>query len=183
MNTKNNNRLFGLHIYTDDKGRYIFYNIFNKTPYLLTSSDDIKKFTIYQTRLALSIVVGFFVLNFLEMPILGVSLGVVVYVVMTIFLYTKFIPNLAIAKNFDIKAQDSFLMRYLAPMSNTRIVIAVCLLMAISLLIIFNVRISDFDKLTVILNYIVSVVATIAAIVLAIAYIIKVRTKKGGNKR
>ena len=28
MNSKNS-RLFGLHIYTDDKGRYVFYNIFD----------------------------------------------------------------------------------------------------------------------------------------------------------
>ena len=183
MNTKKNPRLFGLHIYTDDKGRYVFYNIFNKTAYLLSAAEDIKKYTIFQTRLTLSIVVGFFVLNFFKMPILGVSLGVGIYVVMTVVFYTKFIANLAVAKNFDRKGQDSFLMRYLAPMSNTRIMLAVVLLVAISLLIIVNVKINDFDQLTIILNYIISGIAAIAAIILLVAYIVKLRTEKGGKRR
>ena len=183
MNTKKNPRLFGLHIYTDDKGRYVFYNIFNKTAYLLSAAEDIKKYGIFQTRLALAILVGFVVLNYLEMPILGVTLGVVIYVVMTVIFYTKFINGLAVVKDFDIEAQDSFLMRYLGPLSNTRIVVSIVLLVAISLLIIVNVNVSDFDELIVILNYVISGIAALVAVILTVAYIIKLRTAKGGKKK
>ena len=182
MNSKND-RLFGIHIYTDDKGRYVFYNIFNKTAYLLSAADDIKKYNIFQTRLGISILAGFVVLNFLNMPILGVGLGVAIYVVVTVIFYTKFIPNLAVAKRFDIRGQESFLMRYLGPMSNTRIMIIVILLVAISLLIIVNVRVSDFDELTVVLNYVVSGIAALVAVILLVAYVFKLRSEKGGKKR
>ena len=182
MNNKNN-RLGGLHIYTDAKGRYVFYNVFNKTAYLLTATDDIRKYTIFQTRLAISILVGFVVLNFLDMPVLGVILAVAIYVVMTVIFYTKFIANLAVAKGFDIKSQDSFLMRYIGSMSNTRIIVGIVMLVALSVLVIVNVKISDFNQLTNILNYIISGIAAILAVILVVAYILKLRTEKGGKKK
>ncbi len=183
MTKKNDGRLFGLHIYQDDKGRYVFYNIFNKKAYLITAADDIKKYTVYQTRLAMAILVGFIVLNFLEMPILGVALGIGLYVVLTIMFYRKFIANLATAKNFDIKAQPSFLMRFAGPLSYTRLRVAAVLLVVMSVLIIYNVKISDFDQLTATLNYVMSACAIVAAVVMVYAYFVKKRNDKGGKKR
>ena len=151
-NQKIKGRVLGLHVYNDERGRLIFFNIFNKKAYCVKDQRDYKKFSVFQTRLPLSIALGFIVIMFLDRFWFGIGAGVLVYVMMSVYFYAKFLPGLKEVKNFN-KPSESFMMRFVEPLSDTRIIIAIVLIFLIAILLVVNVQISDYDEITEYLNY------------------------------
>lgn len=170
-------RLVGLHIYNDDRGRYIFYNIFDKRAYWINDDTDFKKYSVFQIRLPLAIALGFIIVMLLDKVAFGIITGILVYILMSVYFYVKFIPSLKEVKNFT-KPDTSFVDRFTEPMSPLRLLAATIMTFLISVLLVVNAYISNYDKITTILNYVLAVLAFGFAIMFLVAYVKKRQQSK-----
>ena len=162
--------LVGLHVYTDERGRYVFYNIFDKKGYWINDDDEYKKYTIYQSRLPLAIIIGFIVTSVLNRFWLGIGLGIFIYVGMTFMFYKNFVPSLKVISGFKKPENSSLITRIVEPLSQARIITASILCLAMSILLCVNVQMSDFDELTAILNYALSAIVLVFSIIFLVAF-------------
>ena len=176
-NQKTKGRVLGLHVYNDERGRLIYYNVFNKKAYWVNDQTDYKKFSVFQTRLPLSIALGFIVIMFLDMLWFGLISGILVYVLMSIYFYVKFLPSLKEIKNFE-RPKESFMMRFVGPLSDTRIIIAIIMIFLIAILLVVNVQISEYDEITEILNYVLAAGVAIFGFMLIGAFFKKKKLNK-----
>lgn len=169
---KRKGRLVGLHIYPYNGDNYAFYNIFDKKAYLINGDDDYKKYVIYNSRLSLSIVIGFIVILFLKMYTLGVILGLAVYIGMSVAFYVKFIPSLPVIKKFS-KPEGNFISRFIEPLSNARLYAISIMSIALGVLLIVNLYLTNYEQMIVIITYIIAALAILFGIVIAIAGIMR----------
>lgn len=170
-------RLIGLHVYTDERGRDIFYNVFDKKAYWINDNNDYKKFSVFQSRLPLAIALGFLVSVFTDMVWLGLVVGVATFVVMAVYFYVKFIPTLQVINSFK-RPKTSYLMRVVEPLSDGRIIAASVLFIAIGVLLVVNAKINvDYSEAVIILNYVVAVLAVAMGIMFLVAFFIKKKSR------
>ena len=70
------------------------------------------------------------------------------------------------------------MMRYVGPLSDTRIIIAIIMIFLIAILLVVNVQISEYDKITEILNYVLAAGVAIFGFMLIGAFFKKKKLNK-----
>lgn len=87
----------GWHVYKDERGRAVYYDVFSKTGYILANNED--RYKQFSMRFVLG-AIGFILMLMFDMPIwLCVLAGVAVYGFLE-FRFRRFLKNLVRVENF-----------------------------------------------------------------------------------
>lgn len=176
---RNSEELSGMHIYKDDHNRYVYYDVFSHTGYVI---NNVQSYRTYNNRFLLAIVAGVLLYTFdfgaWKLPIaLGVAL--VIYAVME-FKFRSYLKQQTILMNFQRKERPARILTA-ASESPKRILIKIVLLALLSILII----ILPFDPLNNqkydIVSKIVCIIVGIGAAYLCIFHIYALIYKSKNN--
>lgn len=150
----------GLHIYLDERGRSIYYDVFSKCGYVLANNEA--RYRQYSMRFILGII-GFMLMLMFNMPIwLCILVGVLVYAFME-YKFRSFLKTLVKIENFKCteKAKVSSTVKQME--TNKVIIKFVCLLL-FSGLIIVNANNEGYTGWLLYLNYLISILAFVYAL-------------------
>lgn len=104
VNTKNKKKtateeLAGIHIYKDDHNRYVYYNVFDQSGYVL---NDIQKYKTYSSRFIIGLISGIIAYSFKLGAILSIIIGIAAYLFMEVK-FRMFLKKQSIIPNFKRK--------------------------------------------------------------------------------
>lgn len=154
-NKFNIKELDGLFIYHDEKNRTIYSNPFQKDGYILTNS-DYKAYIVYSARWLIAISVPALLYYFVELSIpMFILIALAIYAIGSALFYFKFLPSLPIVKNFKKPKRDNLFIRNSDKLSTLRLLSVFIIGILAAVLLIINLRMSNFDKLTLYANYLV----------------------------
>ena len=87
----------GWHVYKDERGRAVYYDVFSKTGYILANNED--RYKQFSMRFVMG-AIGFILMLMFDMPIwLCILAGVAVYGFLE-FRFRRFLKNLTRVENF-----------------------------------------------------------------------------------
>lgn len=133
----NSEKLTGLHIYQDDKGRDVYYDIFSKKGYLLQPS-TLKKYFLFKNRYIIAAALGILLLGFIQPPYLPILIGVATAIALEIYFRISFLPSLSTVKGFKPSERQSYLNRIIDNTPKGKIIMKVVLYLALSILLVVN---------------------------------------------
>ena len=145
----------GIHVYQDDKNRFVYYNVFNKTAYILT--DHEKEFRTYSQRFVLGLVAVILTYLF-DIPFLFcIVIGVIAYGLMEIK-FRKFLSRLPQIPGFVPKKRTSAVEKE-AAQDFKKIVLKAILTFLLGILLIINADMQKYTGMILYLNWILSISA------------------------
>lgn len=167
--------LSGLSIYQDPKRGTIFYDIFTKKGYILTSS-DVKTYTIYTSMLPLCFIVAFaamslFKLNFLTAAIIFLFLFGAVMVLFRV----KFFYTLPEAEGFKPVKRDNIFVSIARTFPKNRLIVLILMLVALTILMPIYANMENVDGVNLYGSYVISVITLIGVIICTIGLVVKIR--------
>ena len=148
--------LGGLSIYHDQKNRTIYYSRFLKKAYIIDDS-DVGKYTFYSYRFIGAILL-FTLLSYLSdsfpMP-LKLGIAIAFYVLMTVAFYTRFLPSLRTARDFEKPARLSIVASLAASNSKGTLFIYILFCIAGAVLLYWNTVQLGYQGITLYLTYVI----------------------------
>ncbi len=150
----------GLHIYLDDRGRSIYYDVFSKCGYVLANNEA--RYRQFSMRFILGLI-GFILMLMFNMPYwLCILVGLLVYGFME-YKFRSFLKSLVKIENFKCteKAKVSSTVKQ---METNKIIIKFVCLLLFSGLIIVNANNEGYTGWLLYLNYLISVLAFVYAL-------------------
>lgn len=153
--TQSNVSVSGMHIYLDERGRSIYYDVFSKCGYVLTNNEN--RYRQYSMRFILGLI-GFILTLMFNLPYwLCILVGVLVYAFME-YKFRTFLKSLVKIENFkcDEKAKKTSTLKQ---METNKIIIKFICLILFSILIIFNAKNEGYTGWLLYLNYAISVLS------------------------
>lgn len=169
-------QLTGRNVYhIHEKNQTIYYDGFSKTGYIITNQ-YVSKFSSWQMRLPLCIMLGAVLILFNLNPFLSIGIAIVAYVVATILFHKLFLNNLPIKSNFEKPESKGFLRdiasRY--PTNILNIFFVMFIILAIAMIVnMFATNVTG-DAKTVTIVF--SSIAIVAAVIMGL--IIRVKQKE-----
>lgn len=150
----------GWHVYRDERGRAVYYDVFSKTGYILANNED--RYKQFSMRFVLG-AIGFILMLMFDMPIwLCVLAGVAVYGFLE-FRFRRFLKNLVRVENFKcnekMKSEAS-----IKTLDTNKIILKMVLLLALAVLIIINAYNENYTGWMLTLNYVISALTFIFAL-------------------
>ena len=168
-------KIGGIGVYHDDKGRPVYWNRFNKTAYVLTGKT--KPFRTYSSRYYVGFIAGALTYVFnLPLPVC-IAIGLVAYIVME-FKFRSFLKTLPELKNFDPRNRVNKIEAE-AKMDTYKIVLKIVLAALMMVLIYINAMQQGFTGFFLYMNYGLCAVAAVLCIVEIRALILNLKNKKG----
>lgn len=165
--------LNGLFIYQDPKKGTVYYDIFSKKGYVLTSS-DVKKYVLYSSSLFIGLVAAALAYALFNTGIVPAALiFVVVYVILEIIFRVSFLYKLPKAENWKPFKKDSIFVAIAKMYSTTRLAILIGLLILITILMPVYANMAQMDNVNKYGSYIIAAATGIYAIINIIALIQK----------
>ena len=150
----------GWHVYMDERGRAVYYDVFSKTGYILANNEQ--RYKQFSMRFVMG-AIGFILMLMFDMPIwLCVLAGVAVYGFME-FKFRQFLKSLVRIENFkcDEKMKSEASIKTL---DTNKVLLKTVLLLALSILIIINAKNENYQGWMLYLNYVISVLTLIFAL-------------------
>ena len=150
----------GWHVYKDERGRAVYYDVFSKTGYILANNED--RYKQFSMRFVMG-AIGFILMLMFDMPIwLCVLAGVAVYGFLE-FRFRRFLKNLTRVENFkcDEKMKSEASIKTL---ETNKVILKMVLLIALSVLIVLNALNEHYTGWMLYLNYVISVLTMIFAL-------------------
>lgn len=148
------------HVYMDERGRAVYYDVFSKTGYILANNEQ--RYKQFSMRFVMGLI-GFILMLMFDMPIwLCVLVGVAVYGFME-FKFRQFLKSLVRIENFkcDEKMKSEASIKTL---DTNKVLLKTVLLLALSILIIINAKNENYQGWMLYLNYVISVLTLIFAL-------------------
>lgn len=158
--TQNTIGVSGLHIYLDERGRAIYYDVFSKCGYVLTNNEN--RYRQYSMRFILGLI-GFILTLMFNLPYwLCILVGILVYAFME-YKFRTFLKSLVKIENFKCneKAKQTSTLKL---METNKIVIKFICLLLFSVLIIVNAKNEGYTGWLLYLNYAISVLGFVYAL-------------------
>ena len=169
--------LSGLSIYQDPKRGTVFYDIFTKKGYILTSS-DVKTYTIYTSMLPLCFIVAFAAMPLFKLDyVAALIIFLVLYIAVMILFRVKFFYTLPEAVGFKPVKRDSIFVWMATNFSRNRLIILAVMLIALTILMPVYAHMENMSGMTLYGSYIAAAVTLIGAIISIIS--LRVKTKNG----
>lgn len=167
--------LSGLTIYQDPKRGTIFYDIFTRKGYILTTS-DVKKYTIYSSMLPICVIlaVGAMSLFSLRLSDAAIIFAITYLIVMIAFRFS-FFYKLPVAENWKPFKRDSIIVSMAKNYSSSRLTTLLILLVLLTILMPMYTKTINADQLNTYASYVSSVITGIFSIITLIAIIQKKR--------
>ena len=142
----------GWHVYRDERGRAVYYDVFSKTGYILANNED--RYKQFSMRFVLG-AIGFILMLMFDMPIwLCVLAGVAVYGFLE-FRFRIFLKKC----NEKMKSEAS-----IKTLDTNKIILKMVLLLALAVLIIINAYNENYTGWMLTLNYVISALTFIFAL-------------------
>lgn len=162
-------KLGGIHIYEDNHGRAVYYDVFTKCGYVL--DDREQAYRPYAMRFVIGIFAAILTYMF-ELPIwLCILLGVVAYGVMEVK-FRKFLTTVPTMIDFKPTKRVG-LVESAADDTKNRILLKLLLYFALAVLIILNAYQQKYTGFMLALNYVISVFGAAFGVIQILAYIRK----------
>lgn len=162
-------KLGGIHIYEDNHGRAVYYDVFTKCGYVL--DDREQAYRPYAMRFVIGIFAAILTYMF-ELPIwLCILLGVVAYGVMEVK-FRKFLTTVPTMIDFKPTKRVG-LVESAADDTKNRILLKLLLYFALAVLIILNAYQQKYRGFMLALNYVISVFGVAFGVIQILAYIRK----------
>ena len=154
------NTVSGMHIYKDERGRPVYYDVFSKSGYILTNNED--RYKQYSMRFMMG-VIGFVLMMLFNMPVIvDIVVGLGVYGFME-YKFRQFLKTLVHVENFKcnekMKSQQS-----IKTLDTNKVIIKMILLIALSILIVINAQNEQYTGWLLYLNYMISVLSILFAL-------------------
>ena len=161
--------LNGLFIYQDPKNGTVFYDIFTKKGYILTSS-DIKGYTIFSSLLYLCLAITFLLTSMFKLDFVkSLLLLIALYILGQVIGRITFLYKLPIAKNFTAVKDEDFIARFAHKYSNGRLITLAILLTLLTILMPIYAKVEKMDTINTYICYFVSLITFICTIICIIA--------------
>lgn len=154
------NNVSGMHIYKDERGRAVYYDVFSKTGYILANNEA--RYKQFSMRFMMGII-GFVLMMLFNMPIfVDVIVGLGVYGFME-YKFRQFLKTLVHVENFKcdekMKSQQS-----IKTLETNKVIIKMVLLIALSILIVINAQNEQYTGWLLYLNYVISILSILFAL-------------------
>lgn len=163
------NKIGGLNVYHDEKGRPVYLNRFNHVGYVLT--DKTKPFRTYSSRFFIGGIAAIFAYMF-ELPLfMCIILGIVAYALME-FKFRKFLQTLPQIPNFK-PVNHLGTIQSEATLDMKKIVIKIGLFLALAVLLIVNAYQQKYEGIMLYLNWVIAAGAAVMCIIEVRACLLK----------
>jgi len=163
----------GIGIYTDSKGRKVYWDSFRKAAFILSKADG-KIYYAYQFRWVVALFVGILPTYYNVLP-WYVSLIIAVLVVIggEIYFRVFFLPKHSINERFIKPISENVLTKNARDVKTPRMIINIILGLALAIVSYLNVKENNFTGLTLYANYLMLGVAGGIGIFFIVALIVK----------
>lgn len=138
MNNKTVIKPTGINVYEDNRGRYVYYDIFNRKAYQIIRS-DYKKFNILSTRGVTAVAVGYLVFALTNKIWIGLIIAAFTYIGMLVTFRKTFIKGMTYIDGFKPEKRGSLIQRLSARTPKSKCIIFIVLLIALTVLSIINI--------------------------------------------
>ena len=167
--------LAGLTIYQDPKRGTIFYDIFTKKGFILTSS-DVKTYTIYTSMMPLCFIVAFALSSLFSLGYIAtIIIFLVLFIAMMILFRVKFFYTLPEAENWKPVKRENIFVSMAMNYSRNRLIALILMLMALTILMPLYANMEKYDNINLYGSYAIAVVTLIGAIICTISLVVKIR--------
>ena len=167
--------LSGLSIYQDPKRGTIFYDIFTKKGYILTSS-DVRTYMIYTSMLPLCAIVAFAAGSFFSLNYAAAFIiFVVLYAAVMILFRVKFFYTLPEATNWKPVKRENLFIWVARNFTRNRLILLILMLVALTILMPIYANMENATGVNLYGSYVVSAVTAIGAIICIISLVIKTK--------
>lgn len=168
-NTVNNvKRPSGIHIYIDDKGRDVYYDVFTKRGYVIQEKNR-STYARFENRYLLCIILIILLCSITDNYLLSIIIGVVAAIIYEIAFRFNFLTTLVAINNFKPKEKNSIINQIANSNQKQKTIIKVILYIALAVLIVINAYKQGLSTPLIILSYIVSLFGIASAIINIIA--------------
>ncbi len=167
--------LAGIFIYQDPKHGTIFYDIFTKKGYVLTSS-DVRTYTLYTMMFPLSILIAFGAMSLFKLNYVTTAIVfVIAYLIGALAYRFLFFYKLPEAKNFKPVKKESILMYLARGYSSSRLVTLIFLLIALTVLMPIFANMENYEGINLYGSYLMSAATGIGAVIVIISLVMKIK--------
>ncbi|MBQ1534220.1 MAG: hypothetical protein IIZ64_05345 [Erysipelotrichaceae bacterium] len=169
--------LNGLFIYHDQKKGTIFYDIFTKRAFIITSS-DVQKYLVYTSMFPACILISFGVMSLLSLSLVDMIIMFIALMILTESLFRFFFfYKLPEVKNWKPEKRETVVSYLENNYSSARLTVLTVLLLALAAVIPLYTYIEEMKGIEYYLNYLIAAVALVFAVIVIIALVRKKRNK------
>ena len=169
--------LNGLFIYHDQKKGTIFYDIFTKRAFIITSS-DVQKYLVYTSMFPACILISFGVMSLLSLSLVDMIIMFIALMILTESLFRFFFfYKLPEVKNWKPEKRETVVSYLENNYSSARLTVLTVLLLALAAVIPLYTYIEEIKGIEYYLNYLIAAVALVFAVIVIIALVRKKRNK------
>lgn len=155
----------GMNIYTDKKGRTVYYDFITKNGYIIPPN-KYNSYTNYSIRLLVSVLVGYLSSLFLDNNYFyGFIVGVSTYIAYSFVFRKRFLSSLSVIPDFKRPYKESYIDRNVKNTSKKKNLSIVFVAMLLLPIIVLNLAVSGYDTFTLILSIALGTMALGFAIV------------------
>lgn len=158
----------GIHIYVDDKGRDVYYDVFTKRGYVIQEKNR-ASYAKFENRYLLCIILTILLVSITNNYVLSIIIGVAVAIVYEVAFRGTFLSTLVAINNFKPKEKYSIIDQIANSNQKSKTIIKAILYIALAILIVINAYRQALSTPLMILSYLVSVFGIASAIVNIIA--------------
>ena len=165
--------LSGLFIYQDKRRGTVYYDIFSRKGYILTSS-DVKTYLLYTAMLPICIIVAFIITSAANMTYVSAFfIFIAMYLLAAIIFRITFFYKLPEATNWRPAKKENIFLSLARTYSKQRLIVLIILLLLLTIIMPIYAKMEGFTGINFYLTYFISALTAIAAIITFIALIMK----------
>ena len=169
--------LNGLFIYHDQKKGTIFYDIFTKRAFIITTS-DVQKYLVYTSMFPACILISFGVMSLLSLNLVDMMIMFIALMILSESLFRFFFfYKLPEVKNWKPEKKETVVSYLENNYSSARLTLLTVLLIALAAVIPLYTYIEEMKGIEYYLNYLIAAIALVFALIVIIALVRKKRNK------
>ena len=169
--------LNGLFIYHDRKKGTIFYDIFTKRAFIITTS-DVQKYLVYTSMFPACILISFGVMSLLSLNLVDMMIMFIALMILSESLFRFFFfYKLPEVKNWKPEKKETVVSYLENNYSSARLTLLTVLLIALAAVIPLYTYIEEMKGIEYYLNYLIAAIALVFALIVIIALVRKKRNK------
>jgi len=169
--------LNGLFIYHDQKKGTIFYDIFTKRAFIITTS-DVQKYLVYTSMFPACILISFGVMSLLSLNLVDMMIMFIALMILSESLFRFFFfYKLPEVKNWKPEKKETVVSYLENNYSSARLTLLTVLLIALAAVIPLYTYFEEMKGIEYYLNYLIAAIALVFAVIVIIALVRKKRNK------
>lgn len=167
--------LSGLFIYRDPKRGTIFYDIFSRKGYILTSS-DVNTYTLYTAMFPLCIVIALLCVQLFHLDYLAAGLiFLALYIIAAAYFRFTFFYKLPVAERWKPVKKENIFVYMARGYSKQRLIVLIGLLLALSILMPLYANIEHYEGANLYGAYLIAAATLVGMIITIISLVLKIR--------